>query len=251
MIGNPLRTPTGSTSEATFQRGQKDAVERSRINDTPGARVNRTTRGVVIEYDSTKQNANDNDKRLFTFFNESGTALGDVTTLDGFDCGTVIPGWTAAVETSIKEALRTGKRVKTTAVLQMTVEQVTPSTISEADFKLHFYTGSASYSVSMQVPLPATAQSSVYLFSFSGELTQAISGTSCTYKEHAVFLGSQQIGATIGDFVPYRGGIGSGHATGSVTNAANGKIIGAVELAENCNANLKLRCLTIDALPAL
>lgn len=251
MIGNQLRTPTGSSSEANFQRGQKEAVERSRISDTPGARVSRTTRGVVIEYDSTRKTATDGDKRIFSYYNESGSALGDVSTLPDLDVGTVISGWTTAIEADIKEALRSGKRLRTVMLLQMTVEQVTPSTISEADFKLHLYSGEARYSLSMQVALPAVSQSSVYLFSFAGELTQEIDGVSCTYSQHAVTLGAQQTGATIGDFVPYRGAISAGHTSGSVTNLADGKIIGAIELAENCNANLKLRCLTIDALPSL
>ena len=251
MIGNQLRTPTGSSSEANFQRSQKDAVERSRISDTPGARVNRTTRGVVIEYDSTRKTATDGDKRLFSYCSGTGAAIGDVSTLPDLDVGTVITGWTTAIEADIKEALRSGKRLRTVLLIEMTVEQVTASTISQANLKLKAYTGDESNPVAMVIVLPAAAQSAVYLFSMSHELTQAIDGLNCTFTEANVIVSGQQLGSTIGDYFPCNGVISTGSTTSSVVNFVDGKIIGAVELAENCNANLKLRCLTIDSLPSL
>lgn len=251
MIGSQLRTPTGSSSEANFQRGQKDAVERSRISDTPGARTSRTTRGVVIEYDSTRKTATDGDKRLFNYCGAVAIALGDNTTAPETDVGSAITGWTSAIESDIKDALRSGKRVRTVLIIDMTAVQVTPATLAQADIRLNMYTADNHNLATMQIALQATAQSAVHRFSMSSELKQTIDGVNCTFEIANVTAATQQLGTPIGDYVPCNGAISGGSTTPSVVNLVDGKIKFTSEVSENCTAGIALRCLTIDALPSL
>jgi hypothetical protein len=49
MIANPPPIPEGSDNEAVFARWARDAIlAMARVQDVPGARVNRTTRGTAI-----------------------------------------------------------------------------------------------------------------------------------------------------------------------------------------------------------
>lgn len=265
MIGSRPTRPTGSDPEDIFHQWVWDQLTGPlRVQDAPGQRTSRTTRGTFVEVDKSRSSSAGAEERLFNLAANGafvGNGVGPGTKPEdssGVDLGAYLVGWTSVIEASIVTAIRSGKRIRTSLIFNVIMFPTSTNDPMACTIGFNLYTGTTNaYTVKFAGAVNNTNQiaggDTRFACSFQGEITQSPSGAGVSYSQAAqtescsIAPGAANLGVasyflTFGQYV---------YGTPPLTDLCDGKITGYGEVGTNCQVGIFVQSLTIDALPAL